>query len=1835
MIRKLLIFQTFFSLFFPMLYAQGIESGKVYMFQNVGHPENSMALSGASNYAVGSATNSSDTKQLWYLVADDAQTGFYFRNASNGGYLSSPKATSSQWSVKCQSTPDDATMLMVIETHDGSTVIRPKSHTGYAYAHNDAGNKVVCWTTNGSTGSHWNYTEIPMSEEEKNKMLERFRNTGDEMAKQSTYQTYLDNLFTDKSCTELRDPSASSFESNPNYTSLPATLQKMVDKVKEGNWAESYGSGEYDQWDSKHAEKYRVQLYEPYSEGSAASGMAGIQAYTNMNNPTGIIANAGEMLYVMVGGDIQEGATLYIGGVPDCNMYNGVTSGTELKKGLNMILCNADLTHYFIYYTVNTVSNKAPVKGRELSNYNDLKIHIEGGKLNGFFDYRGDSLYEKDLKEDFLYTTKRAKHPMYDLVGKYVILHFFLEDTGNLPGETPQICVKNAFDASKNPSLRHDDPVITMKAWDDMCFAERILMGIQSDSDIQNSYNQGLYSSIVKKPFGKGEYATNLDFQYSDYFNNKMMGITLQASGLYMNATAWRTAYAPGTVSAILSQFPEAGIWGPAHEYGHMNQTPMRIAGTTEESNNVFSNVANFFVCQTTSRCDYPSEQLKNFNEGKTYLDNGTWGTTRMFWQLWCYYHATRHNTSFYPRLYELLRKHPLERRKDANGKLLPKYDLLHFAKMCCIAAEEDLTNFFLSWGFFAPQDNYHIDDYDIYDCVLTTEDIQEIKDAIKALDLPKNDAIILIDDRVNNPWNDGFGYDKSKCGNYGGLSDFEKGNEKGASGSFEFTVDGNNVTVSGSGSPGVGFLIYDEDGNLIGFSNSDNFTLSSDAAQALVDGTASVKAIGADNKEIEVVDPVREGSPQRKTELLQNLIASCDNLLAQIDESLTHVGKLIPEACTALIEERNRVEESIENNAADSDALTQDYLTLSKLYYDLLNNPEARVKCEAGASYRLINHNYTAYALDANPDNLLAAEYSVSSDAVPFTQQWVMEAVTEGDNVNVYLKNLGQGKYASTTKKQSALVPMSTTPQTYSIVTIEPGVYAFAPDNELRYGLHIDASKKVVQWNTSSVPTQWEMIKVMSAKQIQLRDSLAQKMKDAENLLATAGIMERVSPKDYIFADANIYSNAPYTGNNSDGFKHWSVISDKNTATFFHSDYSGNDSKDGLDHYIRFEAPDNGNFRFVNLSYTTRPIDNIGTNPKTIVIEASADMNKWRDVFHANNLKTGNAVTNETGEFIVPADTRYIRFMVTEAGNSGYHGHPYFVVSEMSISDLGEPLFTPDRGFPYLRSEDMQTLYDDLTDAKLAFAYSGTSAEDFIEKLTQMEGASSTITSLMIPKVDVKGVSFAVDPIVTKVGEESLAITAVVDPEDATFPQFEWTILDETLAQVVATEGKTALLKPLKNGVTEINVNVVDNPWVNATATLKILPEVPVESVVVIPAEISVPLNAGVFTLNTLVYPENASIQNLIWSSSDQTVILVDENTGEITPQRQGSAELIAVSTDGSEISGKCVVTITNPIVEGVVLYPSELVMEPGDQMQITATYLPEDAQQPLMTWKSNNEDVAVVDPSGVVSALAKGTAVISVTASVNGKEITAEAYVTVNPLSLKSLALDPIAMTLEKGETATVLAKMTPEAVETELAWNVADSNIVSLTISADKRSASIKAVGSGMTTITVTPISNPDLSASCQVTVPEISVTDIELYMEDTMMDVNDGARTVKAIIYPADAPTPWLKWESSDETVLKVASTSPLEAEITPLKSGEVTLTVSHGDKPEISDSKQVVVTKSSAIESLFDDKETAINVYDTKGQILFKDVRLEKLKNLAPGIYLIQQGKTTKEIVIKQ
>ncbi|MDE5659412.1 MAG: M60 family metallopeptidase [Muribaculaceae bacterium] len=1302
--------------------AEAPEAGNVYRIKNIGH--NIYMTDRGPTSAVGCSTlNEESNAQLWLLEdSPEVSGGLTFRSLVSACYLYSPNAISNEWTVK-ESVSANNSVFSVTSTNGNFVIRAAKNSGGYNFAHCDASSNVVCWEST-ATSTQWSFELVEMTQQEIDNALSAPSSMIAEISNASAYQAHLDALFADKACTRLKE--SGNLASNSHYLALSEPLRRMVDKVQSANWAETNG-----QWDSEHALKYRVQSYEPFSEGGNAAALAGIQAYTNMNNPTGIVADVHDALYVMVDDAVPAGATLYILGFSDNGMHNSTTEGYELKQGLNIIPNYTDCAHFFIYYTVNTVSDlngKKVHSEHKVTEFPSLKIHIEGGRLNGFFNPIGDELYRADTRADFDYTSARASHPMYDLVGKYVILHLHKDNVGSSLG------VISSLDAAANPGTKKEyDPVEIIKAWDNMCFSERILMGIQSDADVASEYNRGFYAPLT------GDNVIDPGFSYADYFNNRMMGISMEGD-LYMNATSWRTAYNVSTIASILTELPYGNIWGPAHEYGHINQQPIRIAGTTEESNNIFSNVALYFSPHgTTSRAAYPSDQRNLFNQGKTYLEHGTWGTTRMFWQLWCYYHATGHNPKFYPRLFELLRQDPLDWGPNVDGvyQLNPKNDLLKFAVKCCIAAQEDLTDFFTAWGFFVPQQNYKIGDYANFISNLTPEDIAEVKAEIAALGLPENRAIILIDDRPGStrPTHDEF--NKDLCGEMGGLADFTDGSVP--TGNFAYQVSGTTVTISGDGSGGVGFLLYDSEGNLAGFSNSRTFEVSPEVAGKIAAGEITVAVIGSDNSELKASDLVETGSDEDKIAIINNVLQEATALLAYRDINNNRPGMLFDASCDDLQDKVDSTNSALEAGASGN-ALTDIYQELSAAYYALVNDADATIPVTPGAAYRLVNKAYPTLSMTSDGLNCRTVATGSDDTEVSTGCQWVFEPL--GESGRFAIRNRHFGNYIGEVTENEETFPMTETPAAFAIVSPSRAAFAFALDGDESHSLHSKGTgdSRVVRWNATETSTQWELLEVKSADMMQLQERLADAVNSAHALLNTAGTARGYESRPVKITPELLYSNAPHTGNNgSDKFTSWYVILDNNTDTYFHSSWTGGkESADGLNHYIRIEAPEGETFHEFSLTYITRNSNGGASDIKAYVLETSPDGETWAELCSESGLTSG-AKQKKVIDGTAPAGTRYLRFMVNESGAQvSETSHYCFAISELSLTNRDENVLETSELYPAVTIEQMQAVIDAIVaSAPLRNGNTAPSADELEAAINSITAAADALEAAMTQNHD------------------------------------------------------------------------------------------------------------------------------------------------------------------------------------------------------------------------------------------------------------------------------------------------------------------------------------------------------------------------------------------------------------------------------------------------------------------------------------------------------------------
>lgn len=172
---------------------------------------------------------------------------------------------------------------------------------------------------------------------------------------------------------------------------------------------------------------------------------------------------------------------------------------------------------------------------------------------------------------------------------------------------------------------------------------------------------------------------------------------------------------------------------------------------------------------------------------------------------------------------------------------------------------------------------------------------------------------------------------------------------------------------------------------------------------------------------------------------------------------------------------------------------------------------------------------------------------------------------------------------------------------------------------------------------------------------------------------------------------------------------------------------------------------------------------------------------------------------------------------------------------------------------------------------------------------------------------------------------------------------------------------------------------------------------------------------------LTATVSPEDSTEKNLVWSSSDESVVKVDQN-GNVTAVGKGEATITAASAINPEVKATATVTVaTVSDADGIVMSRKDASVEPGGTVEVTAI-LAESLQGKTVTWTSDNADVASVEGQEDNTARATVSAGDSIgnatiTASVegtDGKTRSATMVVQVRPANYGDFVVDEATGTL-----------------------------------------------------------------------------------------------------------------------------------------------------------------------------------------------------------------------------
>ena len=129
-------------------------------------------------------------------------------------------------------------------------------------------------------------------------------------------------------------------------------------------------------------------------------------------------------------------------------------------------------------------------------------------------------------------------------------------------------------------------------------------------------------------------------------------------------------------------------------------------------------------------------------------------------------------------------------------------------------------------------------------------------------------------------------------------------------------------------------------------------------------------------------------------------------------------------------------------------------------------------------------------------------------------------------------------------------------------------------------------------------------------------------------------------------------------------------------------------------------------------------------------------------------------------------------------------------------------------------------------------------------------------------------------------------------------------------------------------------------------------------------------------------ILPVEAKDNKIQWSSSDSSIVMVD-NLGNITTLHAGTA-VITAKAEGSDVKGTISIQVTSKVT-GIELEESEIYLSVGETYSLNAKVQPEDADNPNILYKVENEDVLTINENGIITALIEGNSKIQVISEEN----------------------------------------------------------------------------------------------------------------------------------------------------------------------------------------------------------------------------------------------------------
>ena len=359
------------------------------------------------------------------------------------------------------------------------------------------------------------------------------------------------------------------------------------------------------------------------------------------------------------------------------------------------------------------------------------------------------------------------------------------------------------------------------------------------------------------------------------------------------------------------------------------------------------------------------------------------------------------------------------------------------------------------------------------------------------------------------------------------------------------------------------------------------------------------------------------------------------------------------------------------------------------------------------------------------------------------------------------------------------------------------------------------------------------------------------------------------------------------------------------------------------------------------------------------------------------------------------------------------------------------------------------------------------------------------------------------------------------------------------------------------------------------ATVTITVVAPPPAVLGIVVTPDAATLVVGDDLALDATVQTVGGAPDGVDWSSSDDAVATVDD-AGLVAAVAPGPATITATSVFDAAVSASAAITVVPvPAVVSVTVDPDDATLLVGDDLQLTAVVDAVGGADDAVTWTSDDEDVATVDDTGLVTAVAVGVATITATSDFD-PTVAGTATITVVPVpAVVSVTVAPATAQIVEGATAQLTATVvTVGGADDAVTWTSDDEAVA--TVDA---AGLVTAVAAGTATITATSDFDDTISDSAAITVVAPAIGGISVTPGTNSLQTIPPGNTVTltaSFSGVVGSPSLALTWGSSNTAVATVAPATATTALVTAAGPGSATITATSVAFPAVSGSAGVTV-----------------------------------------------------------